>query len=140
MRRSYFLKYVCILLILSSVTRFIFGFSMLNLYTTTYTFGAVDDKVMTLSFITMFLHIACAISELVGGFIGALHWEEPLLSDRCVRWAAAALSFGLLGNLMQALIEYGVSALAWITGAVVPGLYLLAALHFWYYGKKKPGK
>ncbi len=135
MRRSYFLKITCIIMMLSSLTRFFFGLGMLNMYTTTYTFGAIAQSQLSLAVVTFFLHLGCAVSELVGGFIGALHWEEPLLSHKCVQWGIAALSFGLIGNIMQHFIEYGVSYVAWITGAAVPGLFLIASLIFWYFGK-----
>ncbi len=137
MKHSYFLKYTCILMMLSSVTRFFFGLSMLNVYTTTYTFGAVAKTQLSAAVATIVIHIGCALAELIGGFIGALNWEEPLLSHKCIRWGVAALALGLLGNLMQHIIEYGVSYVAWITGAAVPGLFLIAAVIFWYFGKVK---
>lgn len=137
MRRSRFLKYICIVMMLSSLTRFFFGLSMLNVYTTTYTFGAVEPQVLSLAVITMLIHILCAIAELVSGFIGALNWEEPLLAGKCLRWGIAALVLGLIGNLMQLIIDYGISLLAWLTGAIIPGLFVLASLRFWYYGKKR---
>ena len=137
MRHSHFLKITCILMMLSSLVRFFFGLMMLNTYTTASTFGAIAPSQLSMAVLTMLVHMACALSELVGGFIGALHWEEPLLSHKCVRWGIAALSFGLIGNLLQHVIEYDVSYVAWITGAGVPGLFLCASIIFWYFGKYK---
>ena len=130
MRRSHFLKYSCILLMLAALVRVFFGLMMINFFATARTFGAADPGLLRRAGITLLLLILCAIAELVGGFVGALNWEEPLNAKKCVVWGCVSLALGLAGNLMQALTGYGVSYVAWITGVAAPLIYLIAALRF----------
>ena len=130
MRRSHFLKYSCILLMLSSLVRLFFAIMMINFFATAKTFGAVDASMLRYAGLALAFSIACAACELTGGFVGALNWEEPLHAGRCVAWALAALFTGLAGNWMQALSGYGISYVAWITGCGIPLLYFAASLHF----------
>lgn len=130
MRRSRFLKYSCILLMLAALVRVFFGLMMINFFATARTFGAAEPGLMRRAGITLLLLLLCAGAELVGGFVGALNWEEPLNAGKCVAWGGAALALGLAGNLMQAVTGYGVSYVAWITGVGAPLLYLIAALRF----------
>ena len=130
MKKSNFLKYVSIVLMLVSLVRFFFGVSMFNFYATARTFGSADKELLRLAGINLGLLAACAVAELVCGFQGALNWEEPLNAPKCIRWGVAALALGLAGNLMQAYIGYGVSYVAWITGVAAPLLYLAAAVAF----------
>lgn len=131
MRRSVFLKYSSFLLMLTSLVRLIFGIMMINFYATANTFGAVRSDTLRAAGITLLLLVLSAGAELAGGFVGALNWEEPLRSGKCVAWGAAILGLGLAGNAMQAITGYGISYVAWLTGAVVPAVYLLAAVQFY---------
>ena len=136
MRRSHFLKYASILMMLTSLVRVVFGFMMINFYATALNMGGVDKQLMTVAGIAFGLLLACAAAELISGFIGALNWEEPLRAGRCVLWGAVTLFLGLAGNLVQGLTGYGISIVAWTTGAVVPLVFLTAAVLF-HRGSKK---
>ena len=131
MRRSYFLKYTCILMILTAFVRVAFGLMMMNFYATSATFGAVDRKTLYVAGFTLVLLLASGAAELACGFVGALNWEEPLHAGKCLSWGGAAVLFGLAGNGMQAVLGYGISYVAWITGLLVPGIYFVAALRFY---------
>ena len=130
MKRSYFLKYSCILLMLSSLVRLFFAIMMINFFATAKTFGAAENSMLHYAGWSFACSIACAAAELTGGFVGALNWEEPLHAGKCVIWGLAALLAGLLANWMQKLSGYGISYVAWITGCAVPLIFLTAGLHF----------
>ena len=136
MKRSHFLKYASVLMMLSSLVRVFFGIMMINLYVTAYSFSRNQD-LLTLPAVAFGLILACAAAELIGGFVGVLNWEEPLRSRRNVIWGAVSLALGLAGNLMQHLAEYGISIVAWATGAIVPLIYLIAALLFFFKSRRK---
>lgn len=137
MRRSLSLKIVSIVMMLVSLVRLVFGLMMLNLFATASNMGAADEQMLRTALIAMALIIACAVAELVSGFLGALNWEEPLRSGRSVRWGTAALILGIAGNFVQSLTGYGVSYVAWTTGFIAPAVYLAAALHFHLRARKK---
>ena len=130
MRRSPLLKAASILMMLSSLVRFFFGIMMINFFTTARSFGAADPAMLRGAGLAFALLLLGAVAELICGFQGAVNWEEPLKAGRCAAWGGAALLLGLLGNGAQALTSYGVSYVAWITGAAVPAFFLAAALHF----------
>ncbi len=137
MRRSYFLKYICILTMLAALVRFFFGIMLINFYATANTFGAVEKSTLRLAGVSTALNVLCAAALLACGFLGALNWEEPLNAGKCARWGLAALLLGLGANFLQAVTGYGVSYVAWITGALAPALYLFACLHFRVHSKKE---
>ncbi len=137
MRRSSLLKYVSFLMMLTAIVRAIFGIGMMNFFVTAKSLGFDNPTAMTLAKIALWLILLCAVAELVGGFVGALNWEEPLGTRKCVAWGAVMLGLGLAGNLVQALTGYGVSYVAWATGAAAPGLFLLAAVRFRVKARKR---
>lgn len=130
MRKSSFVKYASFLMMLVSLVRFFFGLMMFNFFSTTLTFGAVTKEQVRLASIAMLLIVLGCLADLIAGFVGMLNWEEPLKAKDCARWGAAALLLGLAGNILQGITGYGISLVAWITGAVIPGLFLCAAVHF----------
>ncbi|MBQ5952374.1 MAG: hypothetical protein IJL66_09530 [Lachnospiraceae bacterium] len=130
MRQSVFLKYTSALLMLCSVVRFFFAISMINFFVTAKSLGAHTDEVLKVAVLSLILSFICVLAELIGGFIGAIHWREPMRAGTCLLWGLGALASGLLANLLQHISGYGVSYVAWTTGAVIPGLFVLAALHF----------
>ena len=130
MRKSYLLKYMSFLLMLVSLVRLFFGFTMINFFSTSMTLGAVDKPMMRTAIAAIILIFLDFLAEMVSGFIGALHWDEPLKAGTCCLWGLTSLAIGLAGNLVQGMTGYGVSYVAWITGVIVPALYLLAAFVF----------
>ena len=131
MRKSYLLKYISFVLMLASLVRLFFGFMMINFFATALTMGAVEKQNMKLAVAAIVLIVLSFFMELVSGFTGVLHWNEPLRAGRCTVWGLATLLVGLAGNLMQGITGYGISYVAWITGIAAPGLYTLAALYFY---------
>ena len=130
MRKSYLLKYASFLLMLTSLVRLFFGFTMINFFSTAMTLGAVDKSMMRTAIAAIILIFLGFLTEMVSGFIGALHWNEPLRAGRCCLWGLASLIIGLAGNLVQGITGYGISYVAWITGVIVPAVYTLAAFVF----------
>ena len=137
MRRSRLLKAASILIMLSSLLRVFFGFTMFNFFTTASTFGSVGKSELKLAGLALGAVALGAAAELVCGFVGAMNWEEPLRAKRCAVWGGVTLALGLLGNGVQALTGYGVSCVAWLTGAVVPALFLTAAFRFYRRSRKR---
>ncbi len=135
MKRSHFLKYASVLMMLSSIVQVIFGIMMINLFVTAYSFSA-DRTLLVVPPIAFGLVLLCAISEMIGGFVGVLNWEEPLRSGRNVVWGAVSLVLGLAGNIMQYLAGYEV-IVAWVTGGVVPLIFLIAATIFFLSSRRK---
>ena len=131
MRRSVFVKYASLLIMLSSLVRFFFGIMMINFFSTSLTFGAVSRETVGLASVNLGVIILGALAELIAGFTGMLNWEEPLKAKNCVIWGVIALVLGLAGNMMQHFTGYGISEVAWTTGCIIPGVFLTAALLFY---------
>ena len=130
MRKSRLVQVCSILMMLMAIVRLVFGIMMINFFSTALTFGAVGKDLMRLAGATAWVLILHSLLLAVCGFLGAVNWEEPMAAGKCAVWGAVTLILGLAGNVMQAMTGYGVSYVAWTTGALVPALFLIAALHF----------
>ncbi len=118
------------LMIPAGLVRILFGVYMLYLYGAAHVMGTVPSSQLLAACATLGVHLACGFCEIAVGFFGVTRWDEPLLTHKSVRLGAATLALGLLGNGLQYYIGFGVSYVAWITGAIVPSLFLLAAIRF----------
>lgn len=132
MRRSLIVKYLGFVMMLVALVRAFFGITMFNFFITALTFGAVDRKgtQLKIAIAAIIVILLSALADLICGFTGALHWEEPLRAKNLVIWGSAAVLLGLAGNLLQAASGYGISYVAWLTGLVFPLLFLAAAVCF----------
>ena len=137
MRRSNFLKYVSILMMLNGLVRLVFGIMMVNFFSTAITFGAIEKETMRLAQLTAAVLCVGALADVICGFIGAVRWDEPLLAGSTSRWGLAALALGIAGNILQAGTGYGLSYVTWTTGLVIPALFLTACLSFLLRSRKQ---
>ncbi len=131
LRKSYELRIAGVLMMPAGIVRIIFGIYMLYLYSTMHVRGMIPDDQLVFACITFGVHAVCSLCELVGGFWGVINWDEPLLAYKSIRFGIVTLALGLIGNALQYWIGFGVSYVAWITGAAAPALFLIAAVWFW---------
>ena len=129
MRKSNFLRVGSILCMLSGLVRIVFGFMMINYFSTVLSFG-IGRESIGFANLTAGVLLLGGLAQEVCGFKGAMNWEEPLRAKSCAVWGSATLLLGLAGNCMQILTGYGTSYVTWTTGLIVPGLFFAAALLF----------
>ena len=133
MRKSRFLLVCSALCMLGGLVRIVFGFMMINYFSTVFSFQRIDEEQI---FFIRFANTTAAVLLLGGvaqeicGFKGAMNWEEPLRAKNCAVWGGVTLLLGLTGNALQIITGYGASYVTWTTGLIVPGLYFAAALIF----------
>ena len=140
MRKSRFVLVCSALCMLSGLVRIVFGFMMINYFSTVLTFQKMDAQ--QLAFIrfanaTAAVPLLGGIAQEICGFKGAMNWEEPLRAKNCAVWGGGTLLLCLIGNAMQIITGYGASYVTWITGLLVPGLFFAAALIFALKSKKR---
>ena len=131
------LKLGSILMIFSSMVRFFFGMMFCNFATLSLVMGSITKQRARLFNVTSILIFAGAALEMVVGIIGTLNCEEPSGAKRCIGWGIATLIWTTVCNFLQIYLGYGASYVAWITGAGVPGLFLLGAILFCSYSKRR---
>lgn len=129
MRKSRFLLVSSTFCMLSGLVRIVFGFMMLNYFSTALSFG-VGAEIIPFANLTAAVLMLGGIAQEICGFKGAMNWEEPLLARSCAFWGGGTLALGLIGNVMQIVTGYGASYVTWTTGLLVPGLFFAAALIF----------
>ncbi len=137
MRKNYALKYITVASIIAAVVRLIFGFMMINFFSTSITLGAATPEIMRIAVWAIVFVMLNMVSQLVAGFIGAANWEEPERAPLCFICGVISLVFGIVANILQISCGYGASIYAWITGVGVPALYTIAALIFLIFRPKK---
>ena len=130
MRKSRFLRVCSILSMLGGLVRIVFGFMLINYFSTLLSFGVVGEEQIRFANLTFTVLLLSGIAELICGFMGALNWEEPLRAGSCAVWGGGTLLLGLIGNVLQIGTGYGASFVTWTTGLLVPGLFFAAALIF----------
>ena len=130
MRKSRFLRVCSILSMLGGLVRIVFGFMLINYFSTLLSFGVVGEEQIRFANLTFTVLLLGGVAQLICGFKGAMNWEEPLRAKACAVWGGATLGLGLIGNAMQIITGYGASFVTWTTGLLVPGLFFAAALIF----------
>lgn len=128
MKKGTLLKYTSVLLFFSALVRAFFAFTCLNFFASAMNLRLFDAAHVWLYRTAIITAISGGVLELVSGFFGALYCEEPLLAHRCIGWGTAALALGLAANLMQIIVGYGASIYVWLSGVIIPAIYILGAV------------
>ncbi len=131
MRKSYLLKFITIGMIIAGMVRLIFGFTMINFFSSSITLGQTTPEIMQRAVIAIVMIMVSVLIQLIAGFIGAINWEEPTNAFHCVLWGAVSLILCLVANILQMRADYPVSIYVWVLGVAVAALYTVAALNFW---------
>ncbi len=122
------MKTASFLMILSSFVRVMFGFPFLTTVAFANNMRMVSKLDLAIAWVTVGMIFAGGILELYSGLVGAINSEEPLLAGRCRKWAIITLIVTLISNALQIIQEYGASMVAWTTGLIVPGFFLIASI------------
>ena len=130
MKKSYSLKIVSIVTMLSAVVRFVMGVMMFNFFSKSSNVMDVPQIIMTCSIIAFVLILIFVLALTICGFVGAICWDDPEIAPKCVILGVITLVLGLAGDWFQAYAGYPISYLVWITSAAVPALYIVVSLIF----------
>lgn len=128
MKKHNLLKYMSVLMFFSALVRAFFAFTCLNFFASAMNLRLFDAAHILLYRAAIASAILGGVLELIAGFLGALYCEEPLLAHRCIIWGAAALALGIAANVMQIIVGYGASIYVWLSGAVIPAVYIIGAV------------
>ena len=137
MRKNYALKYITIAMIIAAMVRLIFGFMMINFFSNSITYEVVSPEILRIAIFAIVFVMLNVVAELIGGFVGAVNWEEPDRAPVCFIWGVISLALGIAANVLQILCGYGASVYAWALSVGVPALYTVAALIFLIFRPKR---
>ena len=140
MRKNYAIKYITIIMIISAMVRLIFGFMMINFFSTSITYEVVTPEILRIAICAIVFVMLNMITMLIAGFVGAANWEEPENAVHIFVWGVVSLAFGIAANVLQIRCDYPTSIYTWITGVGVPALYTLAALVYLIFRPKRKKK
>ena len=136
--RGDILKLASILMLFGSIIRAFMGITFSSFFATTISMwkisGSGDPRP---AIVTMVLIYTGALTELIASIVGMVHCEEPSHSKPCIYWGIAACVLCFAANLMQYIVGYGVSSVVFVTGFVLPALYLFGAVYLWTGRKRK---
>lgn len=132
------LKLASILMLFGSIIRAFMGITFSSFFATTISIWKVSragDPRPAIA--TMVLIYAGALVELIASIVGMINCEEPSHSRPCIYWGIVTCLFCFAANIMQYIVGYGVSSVVFITGFVLPLLYLFGAVFLWTGRKRK---
>ena len=135
MDRGYILKYTSVFMFFAALIRAIFAFTCLNFFSSALNLRLFDALHTSFYRSALTCAFTGCVLELIAGFFGALYCEEPLLAHRCIVWGAGALLLGLAANVLQIIVGYGASVYVWLSGVVVPAVYVFGAV--WLRGARR---
>lgn len=122
--RRFLLKLAGILMMFSSMTRFVFGLVFVSFYANYSIFTRGNRGLAGYAFVIFLLLILSCILELIAGIIGVINWNEPYAYRKCIIWGAVAFIAASLSSVFQIFIGYGASIITWLTGFIIPLLFL----------------
>lgn len=136
--RGDILKLASILMLFGSIIRAFMGITFSSFFATTISMwkisGSGDPRPAVAAMILIY---AGALVALISSIIGMVNCEEPSHSKPCIYWGAATCVVCFAANIMQYIVGYGVSSVVFITGFVLPVLYLFGAIFLWTGRRKK---
>ena len=136
--RGDILKLASILMLFGSIIRAFMGITFSGFFATTistWRISKVGDPRPALA--AMILIFTGALIALIASIVGMVHCEEPSHSKPCIYWGILCCAVCFAANIMQYIVGYGVSSVVFITGFVLPALYLLGAVYLWTGRRRK---
>ena len=136
--RGDILKLASILMLFGSIIRAFMGITFSSFFATTISMwkisGNGDPRPAVAAMILIY---AGALVALISSIIGMVNCEEPSHSKPCIYWGIITCVVCFAANIMQYVVGYGVSSVVFITGFVLPLLYLFGAIFLWTGRRKK---
>lgn len=136
--RGDILKLASILMLFGSIIRAFMGITFSSFFATVISMwkinGSGDPR---LAIATMVLIYTGALVALIASIVGMVNCEEPSHSKPCIYWGIASCAVCFAANIMQYIVGYGVSSVVFVTGFVLPAIYLFGAVFLWTGRKRK---
>ena len=114
--------------IFGSFVRFFFGFTFMNFFSRAVLMNVIDKKDIWMYWCVFGIIALSALLELVAGIVGIMSCEEPQFAKKCIIWGVVILVLGTLGNVLEILARYEVIFIVWLTGTILPFIYLAGAI------------
>jgi len=131
------LKLGSILMLFGSIVRAFMGLTFANFYATVISSWKVtgNGDARPAMAAMILIYTGCLVS-LIASIVGMVHCEEPSYCKPCIYWGIATCLICFSANIMQYVVGYGVSSVVFLTGFVLPALYLAGAFILWGSRKK----
>lgn len=131
MKKSYSLKLISFFMLAAAMVRFIMGIMMFNYYSKMAILAPEAEQLIKYSVAAFILILVVVLFLVICGFVGAICWDDPDVSLKCVFLGIGTIIGGLVANWMQYKAGYLISWPVWVSGTAVPALYVIIALIFY---------
>ena len=124
MQGSKFLKVTGILMIIFGALALVLAIIAIAGISLLAAMGA-SSGLLTVSCILM---LVGAVAELVAGIIGVKNWNKLEKAGTCITWGIIVIALAVISNVLEVIGGGKFNVLSFVTGLVIPVLYLIGGL------------
>ena len=127
MKGHKFLKVTGILMIIAAILYIIAGVFIGGLVALAAGLGAADG--LTASFyLALVVTLIGGICQLIAGIQGIKHCKSSEDSKKCMTWGVVVVAFSILSTILNLVNSGEFDVMSFVTGLIVPGLYIYGAV------------
>lgn len=127
MKGHKFLKITGILMIVAAILYLIAGVFIGGLGALAAGIGAASS--LTASFyLALVVTLVGGVCQLIAGILGVKHCQSSKGSKKCITWGIVVVAFSILSTILNLVNGDGFDAVSFVTGLIVPGLYIYGAV------------
>lgn len=127
MKGHKFLKVTGILMIIAAILYIIAGVFIGGLGALAAGLGAADG--LTASFyLALVVTLIGGICQLIAGIQGIKHCKSSEDSKKCMTWGVVVVAFSILSTILNLVNSGEFDVMSFVTGLIVPGLYIYGAV------------
>lgn len=127
MKGHKFMKVTGILMIIAAVLYIIAGVFIGGLGALAIGLGA-GSGLTAGYFLALIVTLVGGICQLIAGIKGVKHCNNSENSKKCIAWGVVVVAFSILAAILDLVNSGEFSAMSFVSGLVVPGLYIYGAV------------
>lgn len=127
MKGHKFLKVTGILMIIAAVFYLIVGVFIGSLGALAAGLGAADGLTGSY-YVALLVMLVGGICQLIAGVKGVKHSQSHENAKKCMTWGSVVVAFSILSSILNMVNGSEFDATSFVTGLIVPGLYIYGAV------------
>ena len=127
MKGQNFLKVTGILMIIAAVLSILVGVVIGGIGALAAGLGAGSGLTVSY-FLALILTLAGGICELIAGIYGVKHCKSGANAKKCITWGIVVVAFSVLATVLNLVNGSEFDVMSFVTGLIVPGLYIYGAV------------
>ena len=127
MKGQKFLKVTGILMIIAAILSILVGVVIGGIGALAAGLGAGSGLTVSY-FLALILTLVGGICELIAGIYGVKHCKSGANAKNCMTWGIVVVAFSVLATVLNLVNGSEFDVMSFVTGLIVPGLYIYGAV------------